>query len=74
MHYDIDYSGMDAAAAEAKAEQDCIKWLGKRQFNKVVGLLQADQQSSKEHMIRLGLAMQGIQGFPAEVMIQKYWK
>lgn len=72
MHYEIDYTNNPNAAAEA--EKDCIEWLGKKQFNKVIAILQSDAGRSSENLVRLGLSMQGIQGYPAEVLIQKYWK
>jgi hypothetical protein len=72
MHYEIDYSSK-INAAEA-AEQDCIEWLGKKQFNKVIAILRADEGRSSEHLVVLGLSLQGIQGYPAQVLIDKYWK
>jgi hypothetical protein len=72
MHYEIDYTNK-ANAADA-AEQDCIKWLGKKQFNKVVAILLADERRSSEELVLLGLSMQGIQGYPARVLMARYWK
>jgi hypothetical protein len=72
MHYEIDYTNK-ANAAEA-AEQDCIEWLGKKQFNKVVAILLADERRSSEQLVLLGLSMQGIQGYPARVLMERYWK
>jgi len=72
MHYEIDYTNK-ANAADA-AEQDCIKWLGKKQFNKVVAILRDDEGRSSEQLVLLGLSMQGIQGYPARVLMARYWK
>ena len=73
MHHEIKYDLNDTATAEAKALADCKHWLGTRQFNKVVKLLKADKGSSSRTMVRLGLMMQGIQGYPAEVMAARFW-
>ena len=72
MHYEIDYTNKTNAAEDA--EQDCIYWLGKEQFDKLVAILQADEGRTNENLVRLGLSLQGIQGFPAEVLMNKYWK
>jgi len=73
MHHEVKYDLNDTATAEAKALADCKSWLGTRQFNKVVRLLKADKGSSSRNMVRLGLMMQGIHGYPAEVMAVRFW-
>ena len=70
MSYEIVYNGPDA---EAKALKDCKRWLGNAQFKRVSKLLQDDHGQTSRNMVRLGMAMQGIQGFAAEVMIDTYW-
>ena len=72
VHYEIDYTNK-ANAADA-AEKDCIEWLGKKQFNKVVEALIADEGRSSEQLVVLALSIQGIQGYPARVLIDRYWK
>ena len=69
MHYEIDYSSKTVE----DAINDCKEWLGTKQFNRVVTILKMDCGRTSKHLVRLGLAMQGIQGYPAEAMINKYW-
>lgn len=73
MSYEIDYTGMPEDQKQAQAVKDCIEWLGKEQFAKVVEILILDEGRSPRHMVRLGLMMQGIQGYPAEVMMDRFW-
>jgi len=73
MHHEIKYDLTNTTEAEAKALADCKHWLGTRQFNKVVRLLKADKGSSSRTAVRFGLMMQGIQGYPAEVMAARFW-
>lgn len=55
------------------ALNDCKKWLGTRQYRKMVRLLVADRGRTSRNFVFLSLAMQGIQGYPAEVMVQEFW-
>jgi hypothetical protein len=71
MHSTVDYTGKEDA--HTKALKDCKTWLGTRQYNKVVSLLNADKGQSRKFNIILGLAMQGIQGYPANAMIIEHW-
>jgi len=73
MGYEIQYDRSNEAEAEAKALADIKKWLGTKQFNKVAKILANDHGRATRFMIILGLSMQGIQGYPAEVMADKYW-
>ena len=74
MHYTIEYDDVTSCDTKQKALDDCRKWLGRRQFNKVVQLLKEDQQQSSRYMVTVGLSFQGIEGYPAEVLIDTYWK
>ena len=69
MSYEIDYTDK----TPEQAIKDCKQWLGTKSFNKVVKILQEDCGKTSRPMVRLGLAMQGIQGYPAEAMIDEYW-
>ena len=69
MHYEIDY----ANKSPEQAIKDCKQWLGTKQFNKVAKILQQDCGNTPRQLVRFGLMMQGIQGYPAEAMINKYW-
>jgi hypothetical protein len=73
MHYEVRYEQQDETAKADAAIADCKQWLGKKQFNKVVRLLKGDKGQSPRHAVLFGLGMQGIQGYPAEVMADRYW-
>jgi len=73
MHYEVKYDTQDRQTAEDKAIADCKQWLGKKQFNKVVQLLKGDKGQSPRQLVLFALSMQGIQGYPAEVMADRYW-
>ena len=73
MHYEIRYDQQDETAKADTAVSDCKKWLGKKQFAKVVNILEADKGQSSRELVLFCLAMQGIQGYPAEVMADRYW-
>jgi hypothetical protein len=73
MSYEIEYSDLESPATVQQALNDCKQWLGKAQFKKVSEILRADQGRTPRHLVRFGLMMQGIQGYPAEAMIDKYW-
>jgi len=71
MHYERDYSGQPEWMAKIDALKDTQDFLGKPKFRKVVKLLKNDYVSSKR-MLFLGLALVGVQGYPAHVMIDMY--
>jgi hypothetical protein len=73
MSYEIEYSDTESPATIQQALHDCEQWLGNAQFKKVCEILQADNGQTPRHLVRFGLMMQGIQGYPAEAMIDKYW-
>lgn len=73
MHYEVRYDQQDETAKADAAIADCKKWLGKKQFAQVVRILQNDKGQSTRQLVLFGLAMQGIQGYPAEVMVGRYW-
>jgi hypothetical protein len=70
--YEIKYDTSNVSEAQAKAIKDCKDWLGTKQFNKVVKILQGDNGQSSKKMVLFGLSFQGIQGYPAEVMVELY--
>jgi hypothetical protein len=71
MHHEILYYG-DEGEKEMKAVEDCRDWLGKKQFKKVQQiLLQGAREGVSDQILRMGLMMQGIQGFPTEVLIKQ---
>ena len=72
MSYEIKYDTTDPLA-ESNALMDCRKWLGNRQYRKVIDILKGDNGRTPKRMVIFGLSMQGIQGYPAQVMVDKYW-
>jgi len=72
--YTIDYGNIpDGDQKMYCAIQDCKKYLGTRQFKKIVYILQGDKGQTPRNLVRLGLALQGIQGYPADAMIDMFW-
>jgi hypothetical protein len=72
MHYETEYDTTDVSAAQAKAIKDCKEWLGTKQFNKVVKILKEDEGRTSKQLVLFGLSLQGIQGYPASVMVELY--
>ena len=71
MHHEILYYG-DEGDKETQAIEDCRNWLGEKQFKKVQQiLLQGAREGVSDQILRMGLMMQGIQGFPTEVLIKQ---
>ena len=73
MSYEIQYSNTESEETIKKALKDCKDWLGKARYKKVCDILKADHGQTPTHLIRVGLMMQGIQGYPAQAMIDTYW-
>ncbi len=71
MHYTVDYSQYPEWQAKVEALKDAQDWLGKARFRKVVKFLK-DDYSSPKRVLYLALAMLGIQGYPAQAMIEVY--
>ena len=72
MSYEIRYD-LTSPDAEAKAIADCKEWLGTMRFNKIAKILKADKGRTSRKTIVAILSFQGIQGYPAQVMVDKYW-
>lgn len=69
MSFEIRYEG-DTAAKEAKALADCKDWLGEAQYKRVLRVLQQGAaEGVPKGMLVHALALQGIQGYPAWVMV-----
>ena len=73
MSYEIKYSNIKSPDTIKKALSDCKDWLGKARYKKVCDILKADHGQTPPNLIRIGLMMQGIQGYPAQAMIDTYW-
>ncbi len=74
MGHTIDYAGMGPAAAADKAVKDVKRWLGAKRFNTVIKVLQGRDGAIPLGNARFMLHMIGIEGFPVEVMIERYWQ
>ena len=73
MSYEIQYNNIGSEETIKKALDDCKDWLGKARYKKVCDILKADHGQTSPNLIRMGLMMQGIQGYPAQAMIDTYW-
>ena len=72
--YTIDYSDIpDGDQKMYCAIHDCKEYLGTRRFKKLVFLLQEDKGRTSRYLVKLGLSLQGIQGYPADAMIDRFW-
>ena len=72
MSYEIEYDTTDPKA-EAKALKDIKDFWGTKHFNKVTKVLAEDHGRSSKRMILISLGMCGVQGYPARVLLDKYW-
>ena len=72
MSYEIEYDTKDPKA-EAKALKDIKDFWGTKHFNKVAKALADDHGRSSKRMILISLGMCGVQGYPARVLLDKYW-
>jgi hypothetical protein len=73
MSYEIEYNDLESPETIQRALDDCKEWLGNAQYKKICKILADDKGRTSRNMIRMGLMMQGIQGYPAEAMINTYW-
>jgi hypothetical protein len=73
MSYNIEYDLSLPEQAQAQAIADCKDWLGSKKFKKVVNLLKEDKGRTSRNIVIFALSFQGIQGYPAEAMVNKYW-
>lgn len=73
MSYEIEYSDCKSPETIQKALEDCRDWLGADLYEKISLILIQDKGQTSRNLIRMGLMMQGIQGYPAEAMINTYW-
>ena len=73
MSYNIEYDLSLPEQAQAQAIADCKDWLGSKKFKQVVSLLKGDKGRTSRNLVIFALSFQGIQGYPAEAMVNKYW-
>jgi len=75
--YEIKYDTTDEQKAKDKAIQDCKDWLGEKRFAILIEAFKQDiasEEPSSKQAVKVGLMMIGIQGYPAEVLVDTYFK
>ena len=73
MSYEITYADIGSAETEQKALSDIKDYWGAKHFKKVTKVLAEDHGRSSKQMIIISLGMCGVQGYPARVLLDKYW-
>ena len=73
MHYNVQYGDLGSQETVKKALADCKGWMGARRFKKLCASLAEDRGRSHPRMVRIGLSIVGIQGYPATVLMDTYW-
>jgi hypothetical protein len=59
---------------EWEAFEGVVKWLGEGQANVVFGVLrQAIDEGAPPGTIRLGFALQGVEGYPVKAFLDRYY-
>ena len=76
MSYEINYSNLTGRAKRQKALDDCKSYLGEERYNKIMAALetqltQGGPQAKREFMLMSLAFLVGIQGYPAEAMIDE---
>lgn len=71
MRYTKDYSQFPEHIAKVEAMKDVQDFLGKADLRRVIKILQGDYLSTMRGL-HIGLALIGIEGYPAKVMIDLY--
>lgn len=72
--YTVQYSDTASEKTENEAVKDVKNYLGTKQFNRIVKLLGGAEGILSRNLARFSLMMCGVQGYPAEVMIKRYWQ
>jgi hypothetical protein len=73
MKHEITYDTADQPKAEAKALSDIKSFWGARRYNKFVKAFSIFKGRVSYIELEIALAMNGIQGYPAQVFIDKYY-
>lgn len=76
MTYTIEFTDVDPKRKAARAIEAAKDYLGEDRFTEVIGLftgaIKAGEITTRKH-VRLGMSFVGIQGYPVEALIEKYW-
>lgn len=73
MGYEVDYSNLTGQAKREKALADCKYYLGEDRYRKTMILIDQELQSGEttiEQMIAALALYLGIQGYPAQAMVE----
>ena len=73
MSYEIAYADLESAETKKKALSDIKDYWGAKHFKKVSKALADDHGRSSRRMIIISLMMCGVQGYPADVLLDTYW-
>ena len=73
MSYEIAYADIWSAETEQKALSDIKDYWGAKHYKKVTEALAEDHGRSSRRMINISLMMCGVQGYPADVLLDTYW-
>jgi hypothetical protein len=73
MGYEIKYDTTDRSKAEAKALADIKGFWGARRYNKFVKAFSIFKGRVSFIELEIALAMNGVEGYPAQVFIDKYY-
>jgi len=75
MHYEVKYDLSNLQVAVDKAIEDTKEFLGDEQFNEVVKVLQGAFEAhpgiTRSNLV-MSLSLTGVQGFPAQAMVDTY--
>jgi len=74
--YTIKYDTSNVSESQAKAIKDCKDWLGAKGFDALMKEFERDNAggASPKREIEVALMMIGIQGYPAQVLVELYSK
>ena len=73
MSSEIEYADLESAETKQKALSDIKDFWGASHFKKVTEALAEDHGRSSRRMINISLMMCGVQGYPADVLLDTYW-
>ena len=75
MSYTIDFTDSDTKRKADRAIKAAESYLGDK-FEEIIGLftqgIAAGEITTRKH-VRLGMSFAGVQGYPVEAIIDKYW-
>jgi hypothetical protein len=73
MKREIQYDTTDRSKAETKALKDVKQWFGTKKYNQFVKAFTVCKGRVNRIELEIAMAINGVEGFPADVFIDKYW-